>query len=998
MVKIRIAISLWLYFCFLTCVNSYASEFWPLSQYNIQNWSIRDGLPQVSVYDIAKDDKGFFWLATEKGVVKFDGDKFTTYSQQHSELLENPRIKKLLWTNSKELLIATDSAFFRMVDDEFKSIDTSKTQSGRVIDMLQLPDGKIYVAAGNLYEYQNGALIKPKVPLESVSQLAIINNRLCLSTAEVFGCLSGNRFIPLGAHFPPAWQVQSIIDYQGLTYLGTQQGLYSLGDDQQWHPVQLFEEEVPSIRALFKQDDDTLWVGTETTLYRLFRGKLMESVSYKTNPILSLVLDGFVDESGNLWLGTLISGLVRTELNPAHHVPAEKGIAEPFIWSVGQIEQTFIVGTATGLYQQIKDHFEPFLLFPEPDNPAIYSFYFDAQKNELWLGTKGGLYVYDAKTHQRIKQFESLAQTQINSIIKSSHDRIWFGTQQGLWIYNNGSIQEFPFFSGNQYGGVRFLYEYQGQMWIGTEKGLLTQNGDSFTKVNHTILEKTFISYMGELSDGRLMVGTFQHGLFIYNGRTWQQLSVEQGLPMDNVTYAAELGSNLLWAGLQGVMNIDMGSIENGPLRHSLIVDNTGNGSQNEQNRCCNGAGSNKGISFSRESYFPTVNGLLHVYHRLLKQPAPAPRPLFERLEANGKEIFPPYQLEANERDWRLVFTVPHYGKTSGLEFRYQLVGYDATWRNATSTRDALYTNLPGGDYTFRVQVRHKGYPAWSRSTEVSLSKKRLWHETWWFNMLFTLACGGLIVLIWRLRSRSLLTRQQELEEQVAKRTTELNEVNQQLLVANEQLLIASLRDSLTGLYNRHYLSQNLEKILENVENKKRLTVVLIDIDDFKKINDEFGHAVGDEVLVAFATLLSRHCRAQDHILRWGGEEFVIIAEQDDGIGHMATRLIQTLRLTHWPHGRTLSASIGLCTNPSINFGIKVFEGTLNMADKAMYMVKEQGKDGWIWIEILVPLSIESMNEAQEAPLQSLVSDPRVKIHHSTKDIVSLEERRDIGG
>ncbi|WMN61955.1 hypothetical protein NI389_19330 (plasmid) [Pseudoalteromonas xiamenensis] len=446
MVKIRITLSLWLYFYSLTCVNSYAGEFWPLSQYNMQNWSISEGLPQVSVYDIAKDDKGFFWLATEKGVVKFDGDKFTTYSQQHSDLLENPRIKKLLWTNTKELLIATDSAFFRMVNDEFKSIDTSKTQSGRVVDMLQMPDGKIYVAAGNLYEYQNGKLINPKVPLESVSQLAIINSRLCLSTLTVFGCLSGNRFIPLGTRFPPAWQIQSIIEYQGLTYLGTQQGLYYLADDQQWHPIALVEEELPSIRALFKQNDDTLWVGTETTLYRLYRGKIMESVSYKANPILSLILDGYVDESGNLWLGTLISGLVRSDLNPAHHIPTEQGIAEPFIWSVGLVQQTFIVGTATGLYQQIGDHFEPFLLFPEPDNPAVYSFYFDAQKNELWLGTKGGLYVYDVKTHQRIKQFEALAQTQINSIVKSSHDQIWLGTQQGLWVYGNDTIQELPFF------------------------------------------------------------------------------------------------------------------------------------------------------------------------------------------------------------------------------------------------------------------------------------------------------------------------------------------------------------------------------------------------------------------------------------------------------------------------------------------------------------------------------------------------------------------------
>src|SRR5690606_4705619 len=154
-------------------------------------------------------------------------------------------------------------------------------------------------------------------------------------------------------------------------------------------------------------------------------------------------------------------------------------------------------------------------------------------------------------------------------------------------------------------------------------------------------------------------------------------------------------------------------------------------------------------------------------------------------------------------------------------------------------------------------------------------------------------------------------------------------------------------RDPLTGLYNRRHLDAQL---LDNVVNRKadsNLCLLLIDIDLFKRINDEFGHQAGDQVLARLAGLLTSHCRSSDIICRYGGEELVVLmpevtigaaVERADAIRLAFTGL--TMRFNNRDLAPTLSVGIAACPLHATS-GDRLFE----CADQALYRAKAAGRN-----------------------------------------------------
>lgn len=114
-------------------------------------------------------------------------------------------------------------------------------------------------------------------------------------------------------------------------------------------------------------------------------------------------------------------------------------------------------------------------------------------------------------------------------------------------------------------------------------------------------------------------------------------------------------------------------------------------------------------------------------------------------------------------------------------------------------------------------------------------------------------------------------------------------ELQRHLRTANDSLLMLARTDPLTGLGNRRYGSEFLEDNLERVRrNKQDLSLIMIDLDRFKEVNDRYGHGVGDRVLVVTAECVKRVCRKYDAAIRWGGDELLVIcphADNDEAVG-----------------------------------------------------------------------------------------------------------------
>lgn len=187
--------------------------------------------------------------------------------------------------------------------------------------------------------------------------------------------------------------------------------------------------------------------------------------------------------------------------------------------------------------------------------------------------------------------------------------------------------------------------------------------------------------------------------------------------------------------------------------------------------------------------------------------------------------------------------------------------------------------------------------------------------------------------------AQSIISYQNSLEDKVKQRTEEL-------LAKNEELLKLSITDNLTKLYNRGQLDKSLQdEINRSQRYNTNFSIILLDIDYFKKVNDNFGHQIGDEVLIESAQVLSKNIRNVDILGRWGGEEFLIICPETkiEDVIKVASHIKEAIKLHKFStYPNTITISLGVAT---FSKHIKNVDDIILNADKALYQAKEEGRD-----------------------------------------------------
>jgi diguanylate cyclase (GGDEF)-like protein/PAS domain S-box-containing protein/putative nucleotidyltransferase with HDIG domain len=173
----------------------------------------------------------------------------------------------------------------------------------------------------------------------------------------------------------------------------------------------------------------------------------------------------------------------------------------------------------------------------------------------------------------------------------------------------------------------------------------------------------------------------------------------------------------------------------------------------------------------------------------------------------------------------------------------------------------------------------------------------------------------------------------------------ELEERRREMDLANDRLVEMAMTDGLTGLRNRHHFDAALMEAHASASRRGTpLSVILADVDEFKKYNDAFGHPAGDEVLRGVASTLAGQLRGEDLAARYGGEEFVILLPETDAAeaGAVAERLRVALESRTWP-GRGVTASFGVATSAA--GGDEEPWTLVSRADVALYLSKERGRN-----------------------------------------------------
>ena len=321
-------------------------------------------------------------------------------------------------------------------------------------------------------------------------------------------------------------------------------------------------------------------------------------------------------------------------------------------------------------------------------------------------------------------------------------------------------------------------------------------------------------------------------------------------------------------------------------------------------------------------------------------------------------------------------FAALDYMAPAENQYRYKLEGFDKEWIELGNRRRVTYTDLHDGQFLLRVQAANSD-GIWNEaglSIPVRVSPAP-W-DTWWAYLGYAAMLLQLGLFLWfghRRRVRREEEYSSRLEDEVRERTQRLVESNQKLRELNQTLQESSLSDPLTGLRNRRFIFEEVSRDLEVIRRKladedqgvdtkggSDLVFMMIDLDNFKPINDTYGHAAGDQMLLDVRDVLLGTCRKSDFVIRWGGDEFVVIAKQAKPGESEA--LAERIRKKIAEHSFLLADGQIVRTTCSIGFAaFPLYRGQaesgdldeiLTIADSLMYEAKRHRN---AWAGILSP-------------------------------------------
>lgn len=960
----------------------------PFRAFILDNWSVEQGLPQITAFSITQDRAGYLWVGTQLALARFDGVRFTTFDRDHAGVDTGmltaswPDRKGAVWFGGTQgLLRESDGRFRDLGGDAVYAI----TDAGDDSPLLATSHGLARVRDGRIVPVRGyGGAALSLLP-EGKTLWIGGAGRLCRTALPQGLSVRAPECIVVttatGEHPEITWLARA----HGTLWLGTRGGLLKLqGNDIV--PAAIGDGlEHTAIETLYTDRDDVLWIGTVDVLYRYRPDGTLESLADADIARDPWVQALFEDRAGNLWMGSHTEGLYRVWNGWARRVSTRDGMADPFVWSVVRAPGGGIVfGTNSDVELFDGQRARMLVSGKALPNPSAYDLYYD-HRGRLWIGTRAGLAIYDHGKIATPAPLAALAPWQVNDIHEVAADDFWIGTSGGLYRWHGGKLTRADPGASVAASRIRSILPLgPGHLLIGTEDGVREYRGDRFTQPAWAApLHGHFISRLAWLRPGLLGVATLDAGVGTVVGGKLRMIGHNDGLPSNNAWTLDVLDDRLYVASIEGVWRLPLEQLPlpGSPLRHvtpQLIAGQGRDGSM-QHVRCCNGGAGARSLVDGHAIWYTTVSGALRLSADAL---GPDPKPPASVIEAviHAGMQFPagPFEVRDGARDLSIRYTAP-YLRVAPLRFRYQLQGYDAGWQDAGDRRAAFYTHLPPGQYTFRVAAAFLGDPHFGREADLAINVPPRWYERDVVRLgafALTLVAVALLLGWWQ---RMQQRRNAYLEAQVARRTAQLERANERLRLANMALAEESHTDALTALHNRRHLLAQLPGLLTT---NASVGVMLIDLDNFKQVNDRYGHVTGDNVLYAIGRLLAEARRGSDLTVRWGGEEFLLLLDGVDAASALATaeRLRRDIAATDFGDGRggriRLTCSIGFSLHPlAEETSNETFEAALELADLALYRAKRDGRNLSIGLVATAPLPAEVLRQPLARQLDALLAN-----------------------
>ena len=866
-------------------------------QLNFRQYTSLEGLPQRQVLALLQDSDGYLWLGTYGGLSRYNGQRMENYTTGDGltanvvrDLAEDAAGRLVIATRGGGVCVREGAGF-----DCFTSPD--HLVDNDVLDLEPDHEGGLWIATADGLSHWGAGAVRHYTTREGLPSGAC------------------NRVVQ---------------DDDGIVWAGTLAGLARLGPRGRFEPVTHPELEGRPVQMLLPTPDG-LWVGAEGGLYRL-RGERLERIALPPGFAGTVFTDAARDAFGAVWL-TTPQGVLVHEDGRFRIITQANGLLSDVTHRVLiDHERTIWFGTEAGLSKLAPGPFETYGVRDGLPHSFVRALGED-DRGRLWIGTRGGgVAVMDpgpsapaaaggdgadlagggpdglvaATPFSTLGTEDGLPSNQVYALSFAGDGRMLVGTSEGLALVDGEVRRVYREVDGLPADGIRsLLLDPGGGFWVGTTGGLAHWNEGRIVSFPHLpVISEANIIDLEIDAGGRLWLGLAAGGVAVFDGREVTRLGRAEGFTDQTVWSLDRDLEGRIWIGSNGTgaLRVD----EDGDVRRFTTAD--GLIDDFVWQVLCDSAGqvwlyTSRGLDrfdgrrfvhydegdglFDLEGsanaawedsrgvlWFGNASGLVrHERSREITNPVAPPVVVEEATSAPGRRIPPGARIAHGAGPLSFRFASLSFRHEASVRYRYRLLGLSETWSPPDPETGVTFGGLGPGAYELQV-VGSNDDGVWSREP-VSFAfsvAPALW-QIWWFRLLALSSAAAAVALLVVLRTRSLEAARHRLEAIVAERTAELARTN--------ALLAEMARvDELTQLHNRRCFLEVLDLELRRLTREGQssaLSLLMLDVDHFKAINDRHGHLVGDRLLAAIAERIEATVRSTDFVARYGGEEFAVI-------------------------------------------------------------------------------------------------------------------------
>ncbi|HOW45362.1 MAG TPA: two-component regulator propeller domain-containing protein [Candidatus Aminicenantes bacterium] len=748
-----------------------------VTQYAINVWKSERGLPNSSVLAIAQDRRGFLWLGTAEGLVRFDGVNFTIYNSGNIPAFQDNFVNNLhvdrrgvLWIGTlRGKLLSMERGEFR--DHPFPD-DVSRISYSCIAEDAR---GDLWVGtSAGLFRFPAGSDSPPvrQPGLANVPIMALaVDDAGRLVTSVAGGGLqrlengAWRTLVPGSALVPrEIFIIRS--SHDGSLWLGTDDGLIRFRGGR-WQDVSPPEGLNSLVTALVEDRDGNVWVGSENGLYRWHDGDwqfLGRSKGIDSDYVYAV----HEDVEGSLWVGALDGGLIQVRDEKITAYTDREGLAgSKFRCLHGGASGELWIGGGGGYLNRYRNgRCDSFALPGAARNHAVYSLETGAD-GALWLGTSDGLLRFREGRARAVPLPGVRRGVEVRCLARDPAGRLWAGTWgQGIFVVGNGRTKRFGAAAGLPGDLVSSLrIDRAGNVWAGCDNGLAVlraAGGGRFTA--EPFLAGCQVNSFLEDDAGNLWVGTKQ-GIKVFRDGRWGSVGTDQGLFDSRVYAILKDGTGDMWLSSErGIFRVGAGELEAAAFdRTRRVAGRMFDENDGMKSRICNYGNPAGWRDADGRLWFANLVGVASVDPAAIRPSSRVPPVLIEEAVADGRRlplagegVAGSWTLPAGSRKLEFTYTALSLVRSDRIVFRYRLDGYDRDWVNAGSRRQAFYNDLRPGRYRFRV-IAASADGVWNRADAsfAFVLRPFVW-QTAWFLALAVLAFAALSGATWQLLRRYL--------------------------------------------------------------------------------------------------------------------------------------------------------------------------------------------------------------------------------------------------